>query len=46
MDGVTVYAAGLDEVNSYYFYPGTCYDDMAARTKLMGKTFEEGLMAR
>ena len=46
MDGVTVYAAGFDEVNSYYFCPGTCYDDMAARTKLIGKSFEEGLMAR
>ena len=42
MDGLTVYVAGLDEVNSYYTCPGTCYDFMAERTELIGEGIRSG----
>ncbi|MCR5403691.1 MAG: hypothetical protein K6E91_07745 [Butyrivibrio sp.] len=42
MNGLTVYVAGLDEINSYYTCPGTCYDFMAERTELIGKDIYSG----
>ena len=46
MNGVTVYHADIDEINSYYVYPSTCYDGMAERTELIGSTIEEGFKAK
>lgn len=46
MDGETVWAPVQGEVNSYYYPPSTCYDDMAERTKLIGDTIEQGFMPR
>lgn len=42
MDGVTVYNSTDEEVNSYYYYPNTCYHDMMNRTELIGSTIKEG----
>ena len=42
-DGCTFYIAGLDEVNSYYTFPGTCYEDMLYRSELIGSKIEDGL---
>lgn len=42
VDGVTFYVAGTDEVNSYYAFPGTCYNFMLERTKLLGDSIEDG----
>ncbi|MCH4035358.1 MAG: hypothetical protein LKH04_04545 [Lachnospiraceae bacterium] len=42
VDGVTFYVAGTDEVNSYYAFPGTCYNFMLERTKLLGDGIEDG----
>ncbi len=42
MDGLTVYVADVDEVNSYYFSPGSCYDFMVERTELIGDDIREG----
>ena len=46
MNGQTVYVAGIDEVSSYYVYPGSCYDQMVFRTELIGSTIEEGFKAK
>ena len=46
MNGVTVYHADIDEINSYYVYPSTSYSGMADRTELIGSTIEEGFKAK
>ncbi len=46
MDGLTVYVAGFDEVNSYYTCPGSCYDQMVNRTELIGDTIYDGFKAK
>ena len=46
MDGLTVYVAGIDEVNSYYANPGSCYDFMVERTELIGDSIKEGFKPR
>lgn len=46
VDGQIVYSAGLDEVNSYYVCPGTCYEDMVLRSELIGNTIKEGFKAK
>ncbi len=46
MDGLTVYVAGLSEVNSYYVFPSSCYDQMVERTELIGDSFLEGFKAK
>lgn len=46
MDGLTVYVAGLDEINSYYTCPGTCYDFMAERSELIGDSIWDGFKAK
>lgn len=42
MGGLTVYVAGIDEINSYYVSPGSCYDFMVERTELIGDDIREG----
>ncbi|MBO6242267.1 MAG: hypothetical protein J6O61_15800 [Butyrivibrio sp.] len=42
MDGAIVYNSTDEEVNSYYYYPNTCYHDMMNRTELIGDTIKEG----
>ena len=42
MDGLTVYVANYDEINSYYYNPGSCYDFMVERTELIGDGIKEG----
>ena len=42
MDGLTVYVANYDEINSYYYNPGICYDFMVERTELIGDGIKEG----
>lgn len=42
MDGLTVYVADYDEINSYYYTPGSCYDFMVERTELIGDDIKEG----
>ncbi len=44
--GQIVYSAGLDEVNSYYVCPGTCYEHMALRSELIGNVITEGFKAK
>lgn len=46
MDGLTVYVAGADEINSYYVSPGSCYSFMVERTKLIGDDISKGFMPR
>jgi len=46
MDGLTVYVAGADEINSYYTCPGSCYSFMVERTKLIGDDISKGFMPR
>ena len=46
VEGQIVYSAGLDEVNSYYVCPGTCYGDMVLRSELIGNTIKEGFKAK
>ncbi|WP_024867285.1 LIC_10190 family membrane protein [Butyrivibrio sp. FCS014] len=46
MNGQTIYIAGIDEVNSYHVYPGSCYGMMAERTELRGDSFEDGFKAK
>ncbi len=46
MDGLTVYVAGIDEINSYYANPGSCYDFMVERTELIGDSIKEGFKPR
>lgn len=43
LDGITVYTC-YDEKNSYYYFPGSCYDDMISNTKPIGSTVKEGFM--
>lgn len=43
---LTVYAAGLNEINSYYRFPGTCYSFMSERSKMLGDSIEEGFAAQ
>ena len=42
MNGVTVYNSTDEQVNSYNYYPNTCYHDMMNRTELIGSTIKEG----
>ena len=42
MNGVTVYNSAKEEVNSYYYCPSSCYNDMINRTELIGSTIKEG----
>ncbi len=42
VDGVTVYVADYDEINSYYYCPGSCYDFMVERTELIGDDISDG----
>ena len=46
MNGQTVYVSAPTEVNSYYVCPGTCYEDMAYRSELIGSTIKEGFKAK
>ncbi|MBE5829993.1 MAG: hypothetical protein E7305_11140 [Butyrivibrio sp.] len=46
MDGLTVYVADIDEVNSYYCSPGSCYDFMVERTELIGDSIKDGFRPR
>jgi hypothetical protein len=46
VEGQIVYSAGLDEVNSYYVCPGTCYEDMVLRSELIGNTIKDGFKAK
>ena len=46
MDGQTVYVSDIDEVNSYYVFPGSCYGGMVERTELIGNTVKEGFKAK
>ena len=46
MNGVTVYNSAQEEINSYYYYPNSCYNDMINRTELIGDTIKEGFKAK
>lgn len=46
INGNRIYYATLDEVNSYHYYPGTCYREMLERSELMGDTIEDGFRAK
>ena len=41
-----LYVAGIDEVNSYYASPGSCYDFMVERTTLIGDNIKDGFRPR
>lgn len=43
-NGNTIYYSVAGEVNSYHYYPNTCYSQMAERSQLMGNTIQEGFM--
>lgn len=45
-NGIFVYAAGMDEDNSYWLFPSTCYSDMAERSKARGERIQDGFCAR
>ncbi len=42
MNGITVYNSRSEEVNSYYYCPNSCYNDMINRTELIGNTIKDG----
>ena len=46
LNGITVYAPLVDEINSYYDSPGSCYKFMVDRTEAIGDTIEEGFKAK
>lgn len=41
-----IYTAGDDSVNSYYAFPGTCYDFMTERSRMLGDSIKDGFAAR
>lgn len=47
INGNTVYYnSGSEEINSYYYFPNTCYPHMLERSTLIGNTIEEGFRAK
>ena len=47
INGVTVYySMSSDEINSYYYFPNTCYDDMLDRCTLIGDSVKDGFKAK
>lgn len=46
INGNTIYYCDEGEINSYHYFPNTCYKNMLERTTLMGKNIKEGFKAR
>lgn len=46
INGNTVYYSLDGEINTYYTYPGTCYEFMLERSTLMGDEIKDGFKAK
>lgn len=47
INGNTIYYnSGAEEINSYYYFPNTCYPHMLERSTLIGNTIEDGFRAK
>ncbi|MDD6070689.1 MAG: hypothetical protein PUC12_07705 [Clostridiales bacterium] len=46
INGNTVYYSVDGEINTYYTYPGTCYEFMLERSTLMGDEIKDGFKAK
>lgn len=46
VNGVTIYCAGDYEVNSYFYTPSTCYDNMLNRATLKSNDLKDGFIPK